>query len=76
MKKLVNIENYAISLDPYKPPRPDQEAAHNLRYQANRIFNNTSRLRISKLSFSVEAARLWNLAPDSVKLTSTIGTAK
>ena len=74
--KSVNMESYAISLDPYKPLRPDQGAAHNLRHQTNRIFNDTSKFRISKLSFSVDAARLWNLAPDPVRLASTIGTAK
>ena len=74
--KASNVENYAITLEPYKLPRADNGVLHNLRHQANRVFNDSSRLRISKQSFSVDAARLWNLAPISVKLAPTIGAAK
>ena len=73
--KANNVENYAISLDPYKLPQPDQERDHSLRPHTKRIFNDSSRLAISKQSFSVDAARLWNLAPAKVTLAPTLNAA-
>ena len=74
--KAVHVENYAISLDPYKPLQPDQEQLHSLRPCRNRIFNDSSRLAISKQSFSIDAARLWNQAPACLTSASTLSAAK
>ena len=52
-----------------------QEGGHNLRPQSNQIFNDSSRLKISQLSFNVDAARLWKQAPTTVTLAPTISTA-
>ena len=69
---------YAISLAPYNQPRraQDLDAGHDLRARSNRIFDDSARLKISKQSFSVDAARLWNQAPDTVKMALTLGIAK
>ena len=76
--KAKNVEGYALSLDPYKQPQPDTNPAegHNLRHQTNRIYNDSSRLMISKQSFNIDAARMWNLAPIQIKTALTINSAK
>ena len=74
--KVENIDNYAISLDPYNQHRLNPEAGPNLRAWPNRIFNDSSRLKISQQSFSVDEARLWNQAPTTVREAPTLGTAK
>ena len=74
--KAINIENYAIRLDPYKPISIDQKFQHTLRTRLNRIFNDDSRLLISKQSFSINPARLWNQAPASVSSALSLSAAK
>ena len=74
--KSKNVENYAISLDPYNPPQPDSEPGQSLRPRPNRIYNDSSRLAISKHSFNIDAARLWNLAPATLTSALTLSAAK
>ena len=76
--KVINVKDYVISLDPYKSKQPDNIATtdHDLRPQPNRIFDDNSRLKVSKQSFNVDAARLWNLAPIQVKSAPTLNAAK
>ena len=62
--KSVNVQDCPIVMDPYNQ---GQSASNlELRPRPTRIFNDTARLQISKSSFSVDAARLWNLAPTNV----------
>ena len=64
--------NTKASLEPFRRPQPEQELAHNLRAQPNRIFNDSSRLKISSMSFCLDAARLWNQAPATLTSATTI----
>ena len=70
--KAKNVENYALSLDPYKRPHPEQDVNPEklLRPRTNRVYNDSSRYQISKQSFNIDAARLWNTAP--IEITSVI----
>ena len=72
--KSVNIPNYPILLEPYNQTTTSPNL--DLRPRPNRIFNDSSRLQISKYSFNVDSARLWNLAPPEVRSASTLGSAK
>ena len=76
--KAVHVENYAIKLDPYKRPQPDNDHAQalTLRPRPNRVFDDSCRLAISKESFSIDAARLWNQAPACLTSALTLGAAK
>ena len=76
--KVINVKNYAISLDPYKSKQPGNIATtdRDLRPQPDKIFDDNSRLKVSKQSFNVDAARLWNLAPIQVKSAPTLNAAK
>ena len=73
-----NVENYALSFEPYKRINPDLnvELERDLRPQRNRVLNDTARLKVSKQSFNVDAARLWNQAPVSITTAITLGKAK
>ena len=71
--KSLNVEGYPIVLEPYKTLTTTTTG---LRPQPNRIFNDSSRLSCSKFSFHVDAARLWNLAPQTIKSADTLGRAK
>ena len=74
--KAKNQVDYAISLEPYRPAQPGLTPVHSLRPKTNRVYDDSSRLVISKQSFNIDAARLWNLAPASVTRTITLGTVK
>ena len=74
--KSKNVENYAISLDPYRQPQKDGDLEHRLRPRTTRIFDDSARLVVSKQSFSIDAARIWNQAPAEVKLAPTLEAAK
>ena len=72
--KSLNREDYPICLDPYKPITVN--SSRMLRQQENRIFADSCRLNKSESSFHIDAARLWNLAPDSIKKAQSLNRAK
>ena len=72
--KSLNCENYPIKLEPYNPTIETQ--AHFLRQRHNRFFNDSCRLQKSNTSFNVDAAKIWNSAPMSVKMATTRHEAK
>ena len=74
--KARNVEGYALSFDPYQQQNIDTESQHNLRPKNNRVLNDTARLKISKQSFNVDAARLWNQAPIEITSAATLASAK
>ena len=46
---------------------PCSQSLDLLRQKENRIFNDSCRLQKSKMSFNVDAASLWNVAPMSIR---------
>ena len=72
--KSVHVEDYSIELEPYNKIRPLNN--HDLRTQTNRVFNDSARLKIASQSFSIDAARIWNLGPASITESNTITMAK
>ena len=72
--KSIHVENYAITLAPYNEYQilPDIT----LRPRLNRVFNDSSRLKVAAHSFNVDAARLWNQAPDQITNARTLSEAK
>ena len=70
----INVEGYPIVLDPYN--RTTNSSTFDLRLKPTRTFNDSSRLGISKYSFNVDSARLWNLAPPAVTGAQTLTLAK
>ena len=74
--KAENVESYALSFEPYKKPRLDQGSGLCLRQRTNQIFDDTCRLQVSKQSFSIDAARLWNLTPPEITTAATLMAAK
>ena len=73
-KKSINVVGYPINLEPYNSHRADSE--HELKTRTNRIFNDSSRLQVSQLSFNVDAARLWTMAPIGVSSATSLYAAK
>ena len=47
-----------------------------LRPKTDRVFNDTSKLRLAESSFNVDGARLWNAAPADVTSATSIEIAK
>ena len=61
-------------MDPYNPLT--LEPGYKLRPKANRIFKDTTRLQMSRSSFNVDAARVWNNAPTDVHTATKLSGAK
>ena len=71
--KAINKEDYPIVMDKYNW---NIEHTHELREQSNRIFDDSCKLKKSELSFHVDAAKLWNLAPTKIKNAVSMHAAK
>ena len=54
----------------------DQKCGMSLRPQHSRVFNDTSKLKLSSHSFNTDAARVWNLAPDEIRTATTLAAVK
>ena len=72
--KSLNYQNYPIQFEPYS--RAPSEGSHALRTKENRVFKDSYRLQKSKTSFHVDAARLWNAAPNTIRTAKTDYEAK
>ena len=72
--KVVNVTDYPINLEPYHPTHG--ESGHLLRARTNRIFNDSSRLRVARHSFNIDAAKLWNSAPTEITAAPSPYAAK
>jgi hypothetical protein len=70
--KSTHVEGYPLTLDPYA--NPDRTVTMELRPQTKRTFDDSFKLKIISQSFCTDEARLWNLAPTTIK-TATILTA-
>ena len=74
--KSVNVPGYPIVIEPYNFSQSQQTINLELRPRPTRIFNDSSRLLVSKYSFNVGSARLWNLAPSAVTHALNLSAAK
>ena len=72
--KSINIEGCPIKLEPYKINSTGN--GYKLRPQINRIFKDDARLQISQSSINIDAAKVWNKAPEEVKKALTLAEAK
>ena len=70
----ISNENYPIVLDPFNAVTVDN--VHSLRQKHDRVFKDNCRLQKFKMNFNIDAARLWNAAPLSVKMSTTNYEAK
>ena len=70
--KIINKEGYPLSLDPYNQNLQTRE----LRPQHNRVFREDCRLQKSKFSFHIDASRLWNATPESIRTATNLAAAK
>ena len=73
--KSLNREDYPIIMDPYRSnATPGHQ--HDTRTQQTRVFNDSCRLHKSESSFHVDAARVWNAAPNEIRNAASQTTAK
>ena len=72
--KSVNVAGCPINLEPYNPQ--SSQTGHQLRPKLNRVFNDTARLQVSKSSFNIDAAKLWNYAPEDLRIAVSLTEAK
>ena len=72
--KSIHQEGNPIGLEPYNLNLSSQNLS--LRTQANRVFNDSCRLKKSESSFNIDAARLWNAAPKEITQAICLNSAK
>jgi hypothetical protein len=72
--KSLNVVGHPSLLEPYHKVSTATTAG--LRPKPTRILNDSSKLLCAKFSFHVDAARLWNLAPPTIKSADTLRKAK
>ena len=72
--KTINKPDYPISLEKYN--ETENIRHYVLRIQPNRVFNDRCKLKKSESSFHIDAARLWNAAPNKIRDAPNIMLAK
>ena len=72
--KSINCEDYPMKLELYNPAL--EEGSHSLRPKQNRFFSDSFRLHKARSNFNVDAARVWNFAPTSIRGAITSYEAK
>ena len=72
--KSINVEGYPIQLEPNKKSPKDTDS--NLRPASTRIWNQDARSSAAKESFSRNAAKIWNNAPENIKNALNLKSAK
>ena len=70
--KSVNLVEYPIQLLKSKENRSDRE----VRMGTRRQFEESAKMRVSKASFTYDAAKLWNQAPQTIKDSKSLISAK
>ena len=69
--KCTNIEQYPLKLEPNNPNKAVTDRTSSIK-----ICEYEAKTAAAKMSFSRDCAKLWNVAPDSIKQASTLGRAK
>ena len=72
--KCLNIEQYPLKLEPNNPNKLATDRV--IRASSIKIWKDEARTGAAKMSFSRDCARLWNMAPESIKQAPTLGFAK
>ena len=72
--KSLNIVNYPIQLEPNNMTM--NESSRVLRPTSVRLWNQDARSNAAKESFSRNAAKLWNAAPENIKNAKSLNMAK
>ena len=72
--KSQNQQGNPIVFEPYNVNLLNQ--GRELRPQNTRILKDSCRLKKFESSFMVDAAKLWNAAPNEITEAPTLGTAK
>ena len=72
--KSINVDGYPIHLEPNK--KVPGECDRNLRPTSYILWNQAARTTAAKESFSRNAAKLWDNAPQSIKVAINIKSAK
>ena len=70
--KAMNLDNYPIKL----LKNGDNDSTREVRSGTRKQLDENPRFKASKSSFSFDAARLWNQAPQSIKECKTLRKAK
>ena len=70
--KTLNVPNYPTSLHTSK----ENSSMREVRLGTRRQFVENTRLKVSKMSFVFDAAKLWNGAPQTIKECKKLGSAK
>ena len=72
--KSLIIEHYPVRLEPNNPNRLDTDRA--IKPSSIKIWKDDAKTLAAKMSFSRDAERLWNSAPEQIKNASTLNIAK
>ena len=72
--KSLHVEGCPTTLEPYNQHQGQND--HQLRPKPTRVFKDSARLAMSQSSFYIDAARVWNNAPSTIKSAATVHAAK
>ena len=72
--KSINLNDYPIQLELNETRKPESDRV--LRTSSCRRWNQDAKSKAEKESFSRNAAKLWNAAPNEIKNAKTLNAAK
>ena len=72
--KIMNIPEYPLKFEQNNPNKLQSERS--IRPTSIKHWKDSANLKIAQESFTIDAARLWNLAPSIIKQAETLQKAK
>ena len=68
----MNVENYPTGL----LTTTENDSTREVRSGTRQQFKENARLKVSKMSFVYDAAKIWNRAPQTIKECKTLASAE
>ena len=72
--KIMNIPEYPLTFEQNNPNKVQTERS--IRPTSIKQWKDSANLKIAQESFTIDAARLWNLAPTDIKQAESLQKAK
>ena len=72
--KSVHIDSYPFQLEPNNPQKIATERS--MRQNTTKLWKDSAKSKAASERFSIDTARLWNIAPFEIKNAPTLGRAK
>ena len=73
-KRTLHVPSYPLQLEPNNPNKVEMQRS--IRPTSVKQWKDNAKLKCAQESFTIDAGRLWNQAPQDIKVAETLRIAK